>query len=360
MKAILILSDNIYLTPYISVYTEIMNKLNISYDIIFWDKNEVEKLNNYNYYRFFYRSNNKFSKILGYIKFKSFVIKILKNNKYDIVIPLHMPIYLILGRYIIRNYKDRYIFDVRDYSYEKFLYFKKIETKLVNNSMINIISSDGYKKFLPLAQYFNMNNVSMQNYEKYKQYNNSKIPIQISYIGLIRFMEQNKKIINFFKNDSRFHLNFIGTNANNLEEYCKEMNVENVTLIDTFPPQQTLDFYKKTDLIMNLYGNNTPLLEFALSNKLYYSALLYKPILVCNDTYMSNITQKYNLGFTLLLKDKGELDELFSYIINLNRHEYIESCDSFIENVNIENDKTIKEISNRILKIKENVVKKND
>ena len=39
MRVLFILSDNIYLTPYFNFYKELLKKLSIDYDVIYWDKN---------------------------------------------------------------------------------------------------------------------------------------------------------------------------------------------------------------------------------------------------------------------------------------------------------------------------------
>lgn len=352
MKVLFILADNVYLTPYLKFYTSLLDNCKFSYDIVYWDKNNNENINDCNYIRFTFKANNKINKLIGYIKYRKFVKRIEKNGNYDLLIPLHSIVSFIICDLLLNKYKRRYIYDVRDYSYEKFYIFRYIQKKLVKNSMINIISSEGYKEFLPSGEYFVTHNMPSDNCENYKQFtNNSNEKIQISYIGLIRFMEQNQKILMFFKNDKRFHINFIGTNAKQLEKFCIENNISNVSLIDTFHPEETINYYKKTDIIMNLYGNNTPLLNYALSNKLYYAATLYKPILVCNNTHMEKITKKYNIGFTLNLKKNDEKDLLYKYFIHLNRTEFIQNCDKFIKKVREEQEKTRKELMIRISKL---------
>lgn len=349
-KSLIILSDNIYLTPYMEYYINILKECNFDYDVLYWDKNNNEIISKKNYFRFFYKKTGKFNKIIAYLKFKKRIMKQIKLKKYSLIIPLHMPIYFFIGIYLIINFKRKYIFDVRDYSYESFILFRLLEHKLVKHSLINIISSEGYKKFLPKGEYYVHHNFLNKNYEIYKQYKKNNKIIQLSYIGLIRFMEQNKKIINFFKNDKRFHLNFIGTNAEKLKNFCLDNNIKNVSLIGTFNSNKTLEFYSKADGILNVYGNHNNLLDYALSNKLYYSASMYKPILVSPETYMSKIVNKYNLGIDLIMKDKKELDDLYDYFMKINRKEYIKHCDEFINMVVKDQQKTKTELINRIMK----------
>lgn len=334
MRVLIISADNIYLTPYIHKYISILNNSCNEYSIIYWDKNNNETIDKENYIRFSTNSNSKISKVIGYLRFKKLIECKIKELNIDFIIPLHQIVCLLISNILIGKFYNNFIYDVRDYSYEKYSLVRKIEKKLVKASTINIISSEGFKKFLPKGEYYINHNLPYLSCDEYKQLKNSNNgKVVISYIGLIRFMNQNKKIINFFKNDPRFQLNFIGTNAEQLESYCHENNVCNVTLMSTFSPKKTLEFYKNTDLIMNLYGSNTPLLDYAISNKLYYSALLYKPILVCEGTFMEKISIENGFGYVLKMKEEDEKTDLYNFIINLDRKKLVSSCDLFIETV---------------------------
>jgi len=352
MKVLFLLADNVYLTPYLRFYTSIFDYFKDDYKIVYWDKNKNEIFDNESYIRFVHGGKSKVEKINGYLKYREFILNICKNEKFDLLVPLHSIVSFVLFDLFIKNYKKKYIYDIRDYSYESFILFRFAEKYLVKKSLINIISSEGYKEFLPKAEYFVLHNIPNNVFSNYREMENrNKKVIQISYIGLIRFMKQNEKIIRFFKNDNRFHLNFIGTNAEKLSEFCNKNNVKNVSLVGTFDPKDTLKFYDETDIIMNLYGNNTPLLDYALSNKLYYSAMLYKPILVCEDTYMEYVSSKYNFGFTLKMQSEDEKDRLEEFINNIDRRLLIKRCNSFMSEVNSEQLNTKTELLIRLRKL---------
>lgn len=332
MKVLLISADNLYLTPYISLYTELLDKHNVEYNVLYWDKNHNEPPHNNSFIRFCAERGTAIKKAYGYFLFRKAIGKTLKAQKYELVVCLHSVSSFLICDILLSKYKSRYVFDVRDYSFEKFLVVRLLEKQLVKHSAINIISSEGYKAFLPKGEYEIAHNLPGESCTAYAQRVNRNIsPIRIGYIGLIRFMEQNKKIIDFFKNDSRFQLQFIGTNAEQLAGYCEENNVTNVKLIGTFSPEQTLAYYEDADIIMNLYGNHTPLLDYALSNKLYYAAMLYKPILVCRDTYMEKVSAQFGFGYVLDLETEKERDQLYEYMTMLDRKKLIHNCDKFVE-----------------------------
>lgn len=356
MKILIILADNVYLTPYMKFYTNIFNELGINYKVVYWDKNEQETISDDCFIKYRYHSTGKVGKIFGYLKYRKFILKIMKEEDFNLLLPLQPILSFILFDVLYKKNKRKYIYDVRDYSYEWFGIFRWTQKRLVENSLINIISSNGYREFLPSGDYYIAHNIPRNDYIEYKQYKSSDSEkINISYIGLIRFMEQNKKIIDFFKNDSRYQLRFIGTNAKKLESYCNVNQIKNVTLIDTFDPKETLKYYDDTDLIMNLYGNDTPLLDFALSNKLYYAACLYKPILVCENTYMESVSVKNGIGYTLKMKSLSEKEELYGFIKEMNREEFIINCDNYMKTVYLEENQLSSELKKRLLNVKSKV-----
>lgn len=342
-KILLITSSNLYLTPYIKNYTSVKSD---AFDVLYWDRHNLEENNDlfehiHRFYCNFDENFGKIKKILLYFKFCQYAKRIIKKFQYEKVIFLQTFPAFLLNRFLRKKMKNCYVVDVRDYTFENNLMYKKIERKLFDSAYQVFISSDGFRNFLPKNDYIlvhNYSEISDSIRDEFKSIQHSKAsPICISFIGLIRFMEQNKKIIMFFKNDDRFVLKFIGKGANELTTFLKENDVNNVKLIDYFDPSKTLNYYKETDFIMNLYGNHTPVLDYAVSNKMYYSVSLYIPILVCEDTFMEKLTKSNQLGVTIKFKSKDELDEIANYWKNNNRSDFINRCDSFLEKVKKDN-----------------------
>ena len=338
-KFIFINLTNFYLTPYFSNY---VNGYDIDYDVAYWDRSFLAESiqGSINTFRFttkrYSDSESKIIKLFKYFRFSSFAKKILKNNHYDGVIFLQTTIAVFLSSFLKKRYPHKYIVDIRDYSFEHFRLFRHLEKKAINNSFFSTISSIGYKKFLPPFDYVLVHNyhpISNDIKNAFFTRNRDNKSINISFIGLIRFMDQNKKIINYFKNDCRFTLSFIGKNALELKEYIDKNDINNVYLYDYFDSNRTLDFYSKTDIIMNLYGNNTPLLDYAVSNKLYYSASLYMPILVCPNTFMEELSKQFKLGFSLDMADKENINRLYEWFVGIDRAAFKKECDAFIAKV---------------------------
>lgn len=333
--------SNIYLCPYIYKYIQ---QLDCDYDVIYWDRHGVEESIDANQiFPFRYKmneGNGKLSKLIGYFKFQKFAKKTIKKNNYDGIILLQTSIGIMMSLFLKSRYLNKYILDIRDYTLENNFLFFNLEKALINRSAYTVISSKGYHSFLPEYEYIvvhNDANIDKENREKFEMRKRSKSKIVISYIGLIRFHDQNKKNILKFRNDNRFILKFIGKDAYALKDFCIANNVNNVELVDWFPPDKTLEYYLETDIIYNLYGQGSPQLDFALSNKLYYAAILKIPILVFSNTHMEKTINEYNFGFVFNINDPQACDDLFNYYHSIDWSLFTYNCNNFIEEVNKDN-----------------------
>ncbi len=343
-KICFVTMGNIYIVPYLSTYT---NHIKGNYSVIYWDregKNEAE--GNNKYYRFYKELSpkDKLEKITGFIQYKKFVKRILLKEKFDIVIFLQTWSALLMADVVEKHYPGKYIVDVRDYTYEKIPFIYNREKKLMKNAAMCVVSSEGYKDFLPPHDYYvfhNTRDLPVEKVAAIRERNKVKNVLHISFIGYVNYQEQHKKLLMNLKNDPRFHLNFIGTRSLELEPFCKENDIRNVTLMDTFDASKILDFYENTDFVNNLYGNHTPVLDYALSNKLYFAAELRMPILTCADTYMSKISGKYGFGFEVDVADPQIGDKLWKFYTSIDWENFDSCCDDFIEKVQNKNCESI-------------------
>ncbi|MEB7657766.1 hypothetical protein NGB24_07835 [Mammaliicoccus vitulinus] len=335
MNKIAIISlDNIYATPYIHGY--IKNLENCIVDVIYWNKNNVSENSLDVNHMIEFKSKNK-SKLYNYVKYAIFLNKLLRRKKYSKLILLHGPLNIMINRRL-KDYKGRYIIDIRDYTYEKHFFYNHIQNKNIENSYETVISSRGYESFLPKQKYILMHNIFFDynddnKVEIKKDKQNSKFII--TQVGTIRFYDEIYKLLNFFKDDDRFWFQYIGKGAENIK---KKYN-QNISTEGFFKPEETLNKYEQADAINNIYGNKTLSVKYALSNKLYIAALLKIPIIVSSDTYMEEIIRKYKLGFVFDIEKKESKDSLNMYLENYDKNEMINSCDEFLKDVKKDIDK---------------------
>lgn len=340
---------NIYVLPYAKLYIDAILESGAECDLIFWDReaNNGENDNFENCRKFCYQRKTmpdspKFSKLIGYIKSRRFIIKQLNSVDYDGIIFLQTHAAVAFTGIIERKYKNKYIVDIRDYTLEKHRIYKFFEKRVIDKSFANIISSPAYRKFLPDSDFVMAHNFSPFPESTVKIIAESKKnvnsdPIRISFVGTVRFFEMDVKLLKLFANDERFIINYFGQGSDILADFCKSEGITNVEFYGSFPPEMTSSFYLKTDLINNLYGNHNLYLDYALSNKLYHSGQLYIPILVCPDTYMAEVSLNYNMGFVFDFDEKDAKDKLYEWYRSFDRNAFSSGCDSFIEKVRKEN-----------------------
>ena len=240
---------------------------------------------------------------------------------------------ILLNDVLIKNYKGKYIVDIRDYTYEKYFPIKCIEKKTFKYAGMCVVSSEGYKEFLPDNEYFithNLRELEDDVKSEIKTRNKKKERLNIAFIGYVLYQEQSKKLLYALKNDDRFLVSFIGTRALELSQFCEENDIRNVRLIDTFDSKDILEYYKEVDIVNNLYGNNTPILDYALSNKLYFAAELNMPILVCPGTYMQKVSEKYNMAITVRTYDDSLANYIWNEYSRIDWDKLANSCNDFL------------------------------
>ena len=326
-------------SPCLEKYREIIKE---PFDIICWEKGGEEEScgakKTFRYTGFVPVEGGKLSKIKHYFLFTMFAKKHIKKNNYEklIIYPTHMS-WLLLDL-LKHKYNKKYILDIRDYAGEKKTAIRKLTSIAVHHAGLCTITSPSYKAFLPNdVKYVVSHNLQpidseiIYNYRK--RNNNINHPIILSFIGTVRFLEQQKKLLKVFANDPRFIIKYIGRGSEALRDYCIQNNIKNVQLIGQFNRSELGRYYLETDMAINVYGNNDPALIYALSNKLYSAALMGMPIVCSPSTFTEKIVKKYNFGCSIDLNDPNCTDKLYQYYHGLDKEELIKGCNKFITKV---------------------------
>lgn len=355
MRILLVASYTINMMPYVSTYTYILNKLGINYDVIQWDRFKNHKLiqdgNIYTFGEICYLGGSKINKIIPYINFRENIVHLIKKNNYNKIIVFNTLPAIFIVDYLIFKFKNRFVFDYRDYSYEKYGLYKKIVNYIVSSSYATVVSSKGFYRFIHEDNnVFTTHNISNIDCESDIHINLNKNNICIGFVGLIRYDEENKMLISKLMNSSRYKLLYIGKKyvESSIEEYCLNLSISNVEFMGEFKNEDKPKIYEKIDIINALYGNESFEVTTALPNKLYDCLLFKKPILVSSNTYLAEVVEKYNLGISVD-KDDDILKKLNEYIENFNREVFMSGISSFLEVVKDDMNKNNKMIEDFIL-----------
>lgn len=338
IKVAFICPSNMLYMPYVNNYIEFFDSLDVDYTVINWDRFNLEENNN----EFIYRDKKHGHQrnYYDYFKYKKFILDKLEKTRYDKIIIFTLQLGYFLKRYLINNYKGKYIFDIRDYNkIYKFTNFRKF----IDFSYMTVISSAGYKSWLPNSDKYIVNhNTSVKDMESIGKslVIQNKYPINISNIGVIRDWDVNIGFINKLKNLQEFNLIFHGEGTINqkLKEYVVERKIDNVEIYGRYVKEEEKSFYENTDIINVLrynYGINN---KTALPNRLYNAAVYGKPMLALEGTYLAEQIKLYNLG--LVVESFEDLDiKIKEYLNGLDINYYKLGREKFLNKVIEENNK---------------------
>lgn len=354
MKICIITYDEYINIPYIQKYENIMEKYNIDYDIILWDRRNLLSCNpimNNNYFIFKSKvKKSKISKIIPFYKWKLFTLNILKTNKYDKIIILTTLPAILINKYLVKKYTNKFLLDIRDFTYENFKLYKKNVDKLVEKSALTFISSEGFRDWLKISSKINLTH-NISNIDKEKDISFIDLnttEIIIGFVGGIRYYVENCKIINTFKNVPSIKLVYIGKTHEGikLEKYCLDNKINNVIFKPAFQNNEKPAIYESIDIINSVYGSKNQIVKTALPNKLYDCIVFKKPIMVSDNTYLSEIVKKYHLGFCIDVDNDNIYQKLLNYIEDFNYKLFLKGCSDF-------KDKVLKEEKQAEVKLKE-------
>lgn len=325
--------------PYMKRYEKVLKEKNFQYDIIEFDRDCTGKtVKENNSYLFRHKtSTNKLEMLWLSLKYRKLILKVMKKNNYDKIILLTtMPAMLIHNK-LIKKYPNKYIFDYRDYTYEKIPLYRKIVDKIIKNSYCTLMSSKGYMNFFENKDKIIItHNISNEEHkEDIVNDLKEKQNINIGFLGYIRYFDVNSKLIETFKNNSKFRFTYIGSSFKdcNLEEFCIKNNIKNVKFMGKYENSEKAKLYKDIDIINSIYSLNSEEVQPAIPNRLYDAALFKKPIITAKGTYLAKIVEEYELGFTIDVYKDNIYEMLNDYINNFNAQEFAIKCNRFLEEV---------------------------
>jgi len=317
--------------PYVSNYEKILKESNVDYTIINWDRFQIEDRSAYKYRdkKIGHKRN-----YYDYLKYKKFVLEKLNEIKYDKLIIFGLQLSYFLKAFLLKNHKGKYIIDIRDYN--QIIKFFNIK-KLIENSAFTVISSPGYRLWLPSCQNYIINhNTQINSIKELKPVSiKSKYKkISIACIGAIRDHDINIAFINSLKNNDNIKIYFHGQGDINkdITNHIIVNKINNVMLTGKYNKQDEIELYSKSDLINLLRYNDGINNRTALPNRLYNSPIYGKPILAYKGTLLSELVEKYKLGL-VIDSFVGIEDKIYSYLNNFNKLEYEEGRISFLSEV---------------------------
>lgn len=353
MKVCIIAHTEKTYLPYMDRYIKFFEENHVDYDIICWQREKNIDGENENDLDFYKKpAENAFSKVSSYLSYRRHVIKTIKQNKYDKLVILTTVPAIFLKNFLIKEYDNKYIFDFRDYSFEKIKPYKKAVDQIIEHSFLTTISSHGFMDFLAENKKIILNHNIPAEYTLKEGDPDlaQKDNINLGFLGVVRYFDESVTLIEQLKWSLKYNLLFVGkaVGSCDLEGYCKENRINNVTFIGKYDNDEKEKLYENIDIINSLYGNRSLEVTTLLPNRLYDACILRKPILASNNTFLGEIVKRYNIGAVIDIEHENISKRIDEYLKDFNYEEFKKGCDEFLADVAADEKTLYRQLNNFI------------
>lgn len=345
MKAIVICGASLKLEPYAFPYIDELIRQGFEVTAFVWKRDGQEDIRPSNgakvmyYSRLLDDSATKIKKLGAFLGFRRVVLKEIKKASYDFVVVLDTQFAVLFSDILLGNYQNRFIYDMRDPSYESFGFYRKRVSNVVEASAGVFISSDGYRKYLPHSDKIhtthNIREVDLQYQGIRRNYERNHTPIRISFWGCVRDRKINEQLIESLANDKRFVLQYFGTmseDSNQLIAFCQERNINNIIFNGPYLPDERYEFATKTDILHNIYSNSYNGTNPCMGNK-YYDGLIFGIPQVCTKgSFMGEFVENHKVGVALEL-NTAFADRLYDYYTTIDWQKFDINCETALFDV---------------------------
>jgi len=322
--------------PHIQIYVDLLRKIGVEPDIIYWDSDAPAEEFNFPMKRDY--NGSSLSRLMPYVKYAGFVKKVVKRHQYDKLIVNSPAVGLFIPFFLKSNYKGKYIFDYRDLSIEQIPLFKPLMKMVLQNAYANVISSPAFSGYLPKGfDYIISHNF---NIELAREALGSRIEkpqddkLKILTIGSIR-KDANFEVLDSVGNAPDIELAFIGKSGNGsaelLEAHAKEKGYRNIVFKGLYRKEEEGDIYKQFNFV-NIFYPRIPSHITALSNRFYNSLIFRRPMIVTKGGIQGNLVEKYGVGLAID-NCEGLPERLRLYYSNLDFDAYQERCDNLLKEI---------------------------
>ncbi len=352
MKKVLIVDTVSYeRATYIKLYEKILKEKNVVYDLFLWDRDNDKSFEKKDNMFIFHKQcpfgGSKIKKILPMFLYQLKLREIIKKHNYTHLILIDSLAPVMIHDLVLSDYKNKYILDIRDYTYEKYSSYKKIMMKLVNDSCFTCISSKGFKRFLDSSpKYVYSHNISNDEFtEDVCNIENKEQKIVIGFVGSVRYFEENKKLIDSLDSD-KFQFKYVGSKVSDcdIEGYCRNNNISNVEINGAYKNEEKPKIYKSIDVINSIYGTSSFEVTTAVPNRFYDALIFKKPIIASKGTYLGELVEECKVGIAIDVYEDDVNELLSDYINNIDVNKLNENMERTLKLVQDEQNAYIKQI----------------
>lgn len=324
-KKILIV-ENFYPLPSRSLRLKnSLEKFGYKVDTVLWNRKKNTLIKQEGQFVFKSPADNKIKKLICLIFYAKFIKKRLKSEDYDIVIAVHWDM-LLLCFFLKNNFK--LLYENLDMPTHKFLVVRKIFRLL---EIISLRRTDGiifasrfFKKFYPeKTKSLIFENRPLKKIRKGFLNKRPKGVITICFLGVLRYIDILKNLMEVIGNNSKFNLIIKGAGfEGNLISHYEQKKLKNVCLdVGRFNYDDLGLIFNDLDVLWAAYPNKDFNVKYAISNKFFESLAFNKPCVFSENTELGNLVDREKIGFVVNPYNQSDIRKL---LINMQNPEELE------------------------------------
>lgn len=335
MKVAIIILGNSWVCPYVNIYKRMFDKAGCGCDIILWDRDgsDAGAANAF-------RSGaaaplNPFSKAVGYLRYARFIKKTVIAKGYDRLVVSGPHLAILLSSFLRKRYAGKYILDYRDIAVEQHPLLRGRYSKALAASYCNVISSPGFKEFLPAGKhYFLSHNFSYEaalaSLSAANPPFSNRFPVKILTIGSIRNFSSNVRLLDSLGNNSRYAMQFTGRGeaAAELQEYAVSHSIANASFSGFYNKADEASIVAGCTFINILFPSDkqhSPI----MSNRFYLALIYKKPVIVTAGSTQAGYVREFGLG--IVVDDTRNLDrQLSGFLSGFNYSVFCARCNELL------------------------------
>ena len=335
MKAAIIILGNSWVCPYVNTYKRAFDKLGYAYDVILWDRDGSDVSAPIRYCSGKANLDNPLVKAASYVAYSRFIKKTVVKNGYDRLVVSGPHLAILLSSFLRKRYKGKYIIDYRDISVEQKPVLSGVYLKTLANSYCNVISSPGFKKYLPAEfEYLISHNfdvdVAVNALESDCPSFDAALRLNILTIGSIRNYSSNVKLIECLGGNEDYRMAFVGRGeaSDALKEYALSHSVTNVEFSGFYKKEDEASIVEKCNFI-NIFFPNDVEHSTIMSNRFYLALIYKKPVIVTAGSTQAALVKEHGLG--VVVDNCANLDvEIKNYLSTFDYIVFCKKCNEML------------------------------
>ena len=289
--------------------------------VITWDRNDdyQEESEGYHVYKKASEYGNKTRKLLNLWGYRQFCQATIKNLRPDVVIASHWNNLMMVPR--LDRRRQMLIYENLDVPTEAYI-LRKTTTALEHWHMrrvdLTIHASRFFTKlYSPKIKQLILENKPVFQAPPPQEYAVHQ-PLRIAFIGLLRYRDISKVLIDAVRNDSRFQLYFHGDgHAKEYLEQCAA-GASNIFFTGRYAYEDVARLYQQTDVVWAAYPNKDFNVVYAISNKFHESLSFGIPTVYADKTCLGDFVVENHIGMAV---DPYSIDAVKQLLENIVAHQ---------------------------------------